>query len=296
MKLVTFHANGRERLGAVHDGAIVELEPLAKAAGVSGEWFRSMVGLLQVGEPALSATRSLLQQHDLVASAQRFSFDNVRLLAPIPNPSKIVAIGLNYLDHCVEQGIEPPSAPLLFAKFPNSITGPYDPIVIPKEDPEVDYEVELAVVIGKRAKRVNESCALDYVAGYVVLNDVSARKWQFADKQWTRGKSCDTFAPMGPWLTTVDEVPSPESLALSTRVNGELLQDSSTKNLIFGVAKLVSYISASITLEPGDVIATGTPPGVGVFRKPQIYLKAGDIVEVQVEKLGTLRNKVIAEE
>ncbi len=292
MKLVTFKVDGHERLGTVYDGAIVDLQVLAVAAGSSRQWFDSMLEFLQAGEPALTFTRSLLQ-HDLLAAAVRLPFEGVGLAAPIPNPSKIVAIGLNYRDHCVEQGIEAPAAPLLFAKFPNSITGPYDSIVIPEGDPQVDYEVELGVVIGKRAKRVNENAALEHVAGYLVVNDVSAREWQFADKQWTRGKSCDTFAPMGPWLTTADEIPEPENLALSTRVNGELLQDSSTNNLIFGVSKLIAYISASITLEPGDVIATGTPPGVGVFRKPPLYLKPGDVVEVQVEKLGALRNRVV---
>ncbi|HWR15720.1 MAG TPA: fumarylacetoacetate hydrolase family protein [Terriglobales bacterium] len=295
MKLATFMADGPARLGVVLNDKIIDLAELASLGGLDGSRFTSMIEVLRTGE-ALDRARSLSQNTSLLGKIRGVRLDSVRLLSPVPNPGKIIAVGLNYLDHCVEQGIDPPAAPLLFAKFPNSVTGPYDPIIIPEEDPEVDYEVELGVVIGRRAKRVSEADALRYVAGYLVLNDVSARKWQFADKQWTRGKSCDTFAPMGPWLTTADEVPQPENLAVFTRVNGQTLQDSSTKNLIFGVSRLISYISASITLEPGDVIATGTPPGVGVFRKPPIYLKPGDVVETGIEKLGVLKNPVIAEQ
>jgi 2-keto-4-pentenoate hydratase/2-oxohepta-3-ene-1,7-dioic acid hydratase in catechol pathway len=294
MKLVTFIAEGRERLGAVRDGSILDLKDLADLACDSVP-VTSMLHLLAGGKDAMDRLNQLLQHHDLLLSARSFDINSVHLLAPVPKPGKIIAVGLNYRDHCTEQGIEPPTEPVLFPKFPNSVTGPYDPIVIPKEDPDVDYEVELGVVIGIRGRRVSKEVALGYVAGYLVLNDVSARKWQFADKQWARGKSCDTFAPMGPWLTTADEVPSPQKLAVATRLNGQLLQDSNTSNLIFGVASLISYISASITLEPGDVIATGTPPGVGVFRNPPIYLKPGDVVEVAIEGLGSLRNPVVAE-
>ena len=295
MKLVTFSESGRESLGVVRNGHVFGLASLAKAAGQDTNAFVSMLALLREGKVGLESARQLLKSDDLSRHVHASAIDQVHLCAPLPNPGKIVAVGLNYRDHCTEQGIEAPTAPLLFAKFPNSVTGPFDPIVIPEEDPEVDYEVELGVVIGTRAKRVAEDDALQYVAGYLVLNDVSARKWQFADKQWTRGKSCDTFCPMGPWLTTADEIREPGSLSVLTRVNGQVLQQSSTQNLIFGVAKLISYISASITLEPGDVIATGTPPGVGVFRNPPIYLKPGDVVETSIESLGTLRNPVLAE-
>jgi 2-keto-4-pentenoate hydratase/2-oxohepta-3-ene-1,7-dioic acid hydratase in catechol pathway len=199
---------------------------------------------------------------------------------------------LNYRDHSLEQGVQPPSAPLFFAKFPTSVTGPYDPIVLPAGDLQVDYEAELAVIIGRSAKAVPEARALEYVGGYTVLNDVSARKWQFADKQWVRGKSCDTFCPIGPWLTTRDDVLDPHHLDIATRVNGVTLQDSNTSKLIFRIPQLIAYISASITLEPGDIIATGTPEGVGVFRNPPIFLKAGDIVEIEIQDLGMLRNPV----
>jgi acylpyruvate hydrolase len=189
---------------------------------------------------------------------------------------------------------EPPKSPMIFAKFTTSLIGPGDSIVIPVGDPQVDYEAELAVIIGRKAKAVSASSALQYVAGYMPLNDVSARAWQFADKQWVRGKSCDTFCPVGPYLTTRDEVPDPHTLAISARVNGTTLQDSNTSKMIFKIPELIEFISASITLEPGDLIATGTPEGVGVFRTPPIFLKPGNVVEVEIEKLGVLRNPVVA--
>jgi 2-keto-4-pentenoate hydratase/2-oxohepta-3-ene-1,7-dioic acid hydratase in catechol pathway len=175
----------------------------------------------------------------------------------------------------------------------SSINGPDADVVIPGDDPQVDYEAELAALIGRQAKGVSEEEALDYVAGYMPLNDVSARRWQFADKQWVRGKSCDTFCPTGPWLTTADEVPDPHSLAIQMRVNGKTVQNSNTSNLIFRVPTLIAFISQAITLEPGDIIATGTPDGVGVFRKPPVFLKAGDVMEVDIEGLGTLRNRMV---
>ena len=213
----------------------------------------------------------------------------------MPRPGKIVAVGLNYRDHSIESGAkEPPKSPIIFAKFTTSITGPEDPIIIPAGDPHVDYEAELAVVIGRKVKAVSAEHALDYVAGYMPLNDVSARTWQFADKQWVRGKSCDTFCPTGPFLTTRDDVPDAHALSICTRVNGTTLQDSSTSKMIFRIPQLIEFISASITLEPGDIIATGTPEGVGAFRTPPIFLKLGDVVEVEIESLGVLRNAVVA--
>lgn len=166
-------------------------------------------------------------------------------------------------------------------------------MVIPPDDPQVDYEAELAVVIGRETKAVSEADALNYVAGYMPLNDVSARRWQFADKQWVRGKSCDTFCPTGPWLTTTDDVPDPHALAIRMRVNGTTVQNSNTFDLIFRIPALIQFISAAITLEPGDIIATGTPAGVGVFRKPPVFLKSGDVMEVEIEGLGVLRNRVV---
>lgn len=292
MRLVQFQVTNSEiRLGVVVGERVLELAVAAANAGAADTHFADMSCFLQGGEEALALARSLAEDAECQSGA--YPLAGVRLRAPVLRPGKIVAIGLNYRDHCLEQGIEPPSAPLIFAKFPTSIAGPYDPIVLPSEDAQVDYEAELGVVIGQNAKRLSASDAMDYVAGYLVLNDVSARRWQFSDRQWVRGKSCDTFCPIGPWLTSHDEVPDPHALRITTRVNGQTLQDSSTANLIFRIPELLQYITASITLEPGDIIATGTPVGVGYFRKPPIFLKAGDVVEVEIERLGMLRNPVV---
>ncbi len=291
MQLVQFQANtSKVLLGAVIGDRVLDLAAAARNAGENDAPLEDMLTLLEGEGPAVALARKL----DEGPSFEKFSlpFTGVALGPPIPRPGKIVAIGLNYHDHCVEQGIEPPSIPLIFAKFPTSVTGPYDPIVLPGDDAQVDYEAELGVVIGRKAKRVSAREAMDFVAGYLVLNDVSARKWQFSDKQWVRGKSCDTFCPIGPWLTTRDEISDPHALHISTRVNGQLLQDSSTSNLIFRIPELLAFITASITLEPGDIIATGTPVGVGCFRNPPIFLQPGDMVEIEIERLGKLRNPV----
>lgn len=291
MRLVTFETqHGDMRLGMLTPNGVLDLRPTAKNAGLPDEPFQEMNGFLQAGDSAMSLAEKL-------ASAAKpencLSLGEVRLRAPVPRPGKIIAIGLNYKDHFMETGLSRlPESPLIFAKFPTSICGPGDEIVIPAPDADVDFEAELAVVIGRRGKSISSRNALEYVAGYMPLNDVSARRWQFADKQWVRGKSCDTFCPIGPYLTTRNEVPDPHALAISTRVNGVIMQNSSTRKLIFGVPQLIEYISASITLEPGDIIATGTPEGVGAFRKPPVFLKAGDIVEVEIENLGILRNQV----
>jgi 2-keto-4-pentenoate hydratase/2-oxohepta-3-ene-1,7-dioic acid hydratase in catechol pathway len=218
----------------------------------------------------------------------------VVLHAPVPRPGKILCIGLNYRDHAAEQNAELPKRPLLFSKFVTCVQRPDGPIRIPRGSTQTDFEAELGVVIGRRAARVTAAAAMQHVLGYCNLHDVSARDFQFADGQWQRGKSCDTFAPFGPFLATTDEVPDPQRLRIQLRLNGKTMQDSNTNQLVFGVAQLIESISADITLEPGDVIATGTPPGVGCFRKPPIYLQPGDVCEVEVEGLGVLRNPVVA--
>ncbi|HEX7085216.1 MAG TPA: fumarylacetoacetate hydrolase family protein [Vicinamibacterales bacterium] len=223
------------------------------------------------------------------------SVDDVRLGPPVPRPGKVICIGLNYKDHAAESGMAVPESPVTFSKYPTAVIGPDRPIVLPSTSTQVDYEAELAVVIGRRAKHVPIERAWDCVLGYTNLNDVSARDMQFADKQWQRGKSCDTFAPMGPAIVTRDEVGDPHKLRVRLRLNGETMQDSSTEQLIFGVDYVVAFLSQTVTLEPGDVIATGTPPGVGFARKPPVFLKPGDVVEVEVEKLGVLRNPVVEE-
>ncbi len=210
----------------------------------------------------------------------------------ITRPGKIVCVGLNYRDHAEEGGLELPAAPLLFAKWPNTLIGDGDPIVLPPESTQVDYEAELGVVIGASARRVAERDALDHVEGYICLNDVTARDLQFGDGQWTRGKSPDTFCPVGPRLVAREEIDDPQALGIRCLLNGEAMQDSSTAQMIFSVAEIIAYVSQIITLEPGDLIATDTPAGVGVFRDPKVLLKDGDEVSVEIEGVGTLTNPV----
>ena len=213
---------------------------------------------------------------------------------PIERPQKIVCIGLNYRDHAEEQGTELPAAPLLFAKWTNTLIGPGEPIVIPPITKQVDYEAELGVVIGERVRGASAENALEAVAGFLCLNDVSARDLQFSDGQWVRGKSLDTFCPIGPEFVPAADVPDPQALAIRAVVNGEVLQDSHTSNMIFSVAEIVAHVSRSITLEPGDLIATGTPAGVGAFRDPPVWLEPGDEVTIEIEGLGALTNPVRA--
>jgi 5-carboxymethyl-2-hydroxymuconate isomerase len=226
-----------------------------------------------------------------IPETETIPVDSIRLLSPIARPGKIIAIGLNYMDHCREQNVKVPDHPMVFAKFVTSVIGPGDEIVWdPALTNQVDYEVELCVVIGKTARRVTPETALDYVFGYTVANDVSARDLQFSDRQWVRAKSLDTFCPIGPAIVTADQIPDPQALALRATVNGEVLQNSSTAVMIFGVRELVAYLSRAFTLEPGDLILTGTPDGVGVFHKPPRFLQNGDRVVVEVEGIGALEN------
>ncbi len=211
---------------------------------------------------------------------------------PIDRPEKIVCVGLNYRDHAEEQRTELPGAPLLFAKWPNTLIGAGEPIVIPPVTKQVDYEAELGVVIGERVRGASTETALEAVAGYLCLNDVSARDLQFSDGQWVRGESLDTFCPVGPHLVSADDMPDPQALAIRALVNGDVLQDSNTSNMIFSVAEIVAHVSQAITLEPGDLIATGTPAGVGAFRDPQIWLEPGDEVTIEIEGIGALTNPV----
>jgi 2-keto-4-pentenoate hydratase/2-oxohepta-3-ene-1,7-dioic acid hydratase in catechol pathway len=214
-------------------------------------------------------------------------------MIPIPRPGKIVCVGLNYKDHAEEQGVELPAAPLFFAKFTTSLIGPGEPIVIPPVVTKCDYEAELGVVLGATVSKVSRENALEAVAGYVVANDVSARDLQFADGQWTRGKSPDTFCPVGP-LVPATEVADPHALGIRARLNGEIVQDSTTANLIFGIDEVISYLSQTSTLEAGDLVLTGTPAGVGVFRTPQRLLQPGDEITIEIDSLGELTNPVVA--
>ncbi len=273
MRLVAYSLPGESQ---VRRGVVVQDDGIVEAPGD----FRAL------GPQDLAG----LVQYQTAPSTARLS--EVTLHAPVPNAGKILGIGLNYADHAQEFHLGIPSHPVLFAKFNNTLTGHGRVILNDGTSKAVDYEAELAFVIGKRAKKVSEAEALGYVAGYITANDVTARDIQHADTQWVHGKSLDTFCPLGPWLVTADEVPDPHNLAISCRVNGVTLQDSNTNQLIFKIPALVSYLSQGITLEPGDIVLTGTPSGIGYARNPKVLLKDGDVVEVEIEKVGLLQNTV----
>ena len=249
-------------------------------------------GLLSLGPEAQQRA-----WNSLYRGGVRHDPAHVRLLAPVPDPRKIICIGLNYRDHAAESGVPAPEEPVLFSKYPTALIGHGETIVLPSVSQEVDYEAELVVVIGRGGRHIPRERAFEHVGGYAVGHDVSARDWQLnkPGKQWMAGKTFDTFAPVGPELVTPDEVPDPHKLGIRLRLNGQTMQDSSTSQLIFGVDELIAYMSQVFTLEPGDLIFTGTPPGVGMARKPPVWLKPGDTVEVEIDHLGTLRNPVVAE-
>jgi 2-keto-4-pentenoate hydratase/2-oxohepta-3-ene-1,7-dioic acid hydratase in catechol pathway len=228
-------------------------------------------------------------------NAVRYPTDAVKLLPPIPDPPKIVCLGLNYRDHAAESGAPFPKEPILFSKYATALIGHGDPIVLPPVSKEVDFEAELVIVIGKQGRPTDPAKAREYVAGYTVGHDVSARDWQLRKdgKQWMVGKTFDTFAPTGPVLVTADEVPDPHNLSIRLRLNGQTMQDSNTREMIFKVGEVVAYLAQVFTLQPGDLIFTGTPPGVGMARKPPVFLKGGDVAEVEISGLGILRNPVV---
>jgi len=225
----------------------------------------------------------------------RFNLVSVQLLPPIPRPPKFICVGMNYRDHAREAGFEIPSIPTIFSKFSNVVIGPGAPIVLPKNSTRPDYEAEFAFVIGPGGRHIPAARALDHVFGYTIVNDVSARDHQTTTSQWLISKSFDTFAPMGPWIVTRDEIADPHALDLELEIGGEILQHSNTRELVFGVPALVEYISSVVTLEPGDIVATGTPAGVGFARKPPRYLRPGDEVIIRIQGIGELRNPVIEE-
>lgn len=306
MKFCSFSAAGKDRFGfQLREGEVVDLIEAAQALANSGNLPSEYVQYLKaadlkswlsLGRPAIDAARKIYDRAGSIeASPGIYKEKSIRFLPPITNPRKIIAIGLNYKDHAEEQNVPLPERPLMFAKFPTTLIGTGQEIRLPAISRQVDPEAELCVVLLENAKGVSEERARQAIAGYMVGNDVSARDLQFSDKQWVRGKSCDTFAPTGPFLATEDEVGDPHNLAIQLSVNGEVRQSSTTRNLIFNSYALVSFISQAITLEAGDIIFTGTPAGVGVFRKPPVFLKPGDVTEVTIEKIGTLRNPVVAD-
>ena len=283
MRLVTYDNGAGAEAGVLVEEHVVPVSALGAPA-------RSVRGLLEL----LDAAGLAALGERAAASDERLALESVRLLAPVPNPEKIICLGLNYRDHAEESGQEVPAAPLWFGKFANSLIGSGEEIVLPAAHPDyVDYEAELAVVIGRKANRVEEADALSYVAGAMPFNDVSARDLQLQNSLWTSGKAVDTFAPCGPALVTLDEAGDLGSLALRTRINGKVVQEGDTSNLICSVASAVAWLSRTITLAPGDIIATGTPAGVGA---PQgIFLRDGDTVEVEIDRLSVLANPVRAQ-
>lgn len=282
MKLIRFGQSGSEQCGVLlPDGRQIDVS--SSFPRYDEEFFASD-GIVRL--------RKWLETNDCTAPVVP---EGTRLGSPVARPSKIICIGLNYSDHAKESGMQVPSEPVVFFKSTTALTGPNDILVIPRDSEKTDWEVELAVVIGKKASYVSESDAADHIAGYLLHNDYSERAWQLErGGQWVKGKSADTFAPLGPWLATPEEIPDPHSLRLWLKVNGETKQDGNSSNLIFRIPFLISYLSNFMTLLPGDVISTGTPAGVGLGFKPPQYLKDGDVVELGIDGLGTQRQKVCA--
>jgi len=289
MKLVTYKPRGASaQFGAIVDDKVINL-----ADASNGALPNDMLAFLEMGEAGLKIAKKVATKK--AAADQGVAVADVKLLSPITNPNKVIAIGLNYIDHIKESNAAVPKIPIMFTKYTSSIVGNGDEV---RWDPtlseKVDWEVELAVVIGKSAYRVSEEDAFDYVVGYTVCNDVSARDLQTErGDQWIRGKSLDTFCPLGPCIVTKDEIKDPHNLKLKTTVNGKVMQDSNTKELLFKIPHLISYLSQAFTLQPGDVIITGTPPGVGMGMKPPVYLKDGDVMTVEIEGIGELTNSCV---
>ena len=284
MKLLSYQSDdGQSHLGALNGEHVINLHRAS-----AGELPDDMLGFLQQGDTAMESARLLVAKCEAEVAV-----DSVKLLAPIVNPQKIVAIGLNYMDHVREAGFEVPEFATMFCKYPSSIVGSEEEIRwSTKLTQQVDYEAELAVVIGTKARNVIAANAYDYIAGYMNCNDVSARDLQLRPgDQWLRGKCLDSFCPLGPWLVSSDEIPDPHALSIQCRVNGQLRQDSNTREIIHRIPQLIEYLSAAFTLQAGDVIITGTPHGVGAFRNPPLWLKHDDVVEVEIEGLGVLRNR-----
>ncbi|MFM7845096.1 MAG: fumarylacetoacetate hydrolase family protein [Planctomycetota bacterium] len=285
MRFVTYQSPSGPRVAGVREGGYVDLSATDPSLPTS------LKALLALGPVALERARAAIATGTLLPT------NSVRLLAPIPDPEKVICIGLNYADHAAESGQPIPPEPVVFNKFPTAVNAHLEPIVLPKVTDKVDYEAELVVVIGTGGRHIPRDQALRHVAGYCCGHDVSARDWQMQKPggQWLLGKTFDTFAPFGPELVTADEVGDAGNLWIRLRLDGVTLQDSSTKQLIHPIDHLVSYVSGICTLKPGDIIFTGTPPGVGAARKPPIFLRAGNVAEVEIERLGVLRNPIVSE-
>ena len=284
MKLATFTKDHGPELGVVLDTRIASISRAAPRLA------SDMISLITAWSERERDVRRIAEE-----GAYTFALDEVHLNAPIPRPGKIMAIGLNYADHIAESGAATPENQIWFSKMPTSVNGPFDPIVIARSGQSVDYEAELVAIIGRKGRHIAKSDAAKFVFGYCSGNDVSERTWQMRTPQWILGKSFDTHAPVGPWITTADEVGDPHALGIRCFVNGEKRQDSNTKNLVFNVFDQIEHLSQVMTLEPGDLIFTGTPGGVGAAMNPRRFLKDGDIVRVEIEKLGAIEAKCVAE-
>jgi 2-keto-4-pentenoate hydratase/2-oxohepta-3-ene-1,7-dioic acid hydratase in catechol pathway len=283
MRLITFEVEGRLSPGLLLDDVVLDLGP-------SG--YSSALEFIEGGAKSLAVAKQVLSNPP---ASIKFPLAAVRLRAPIPKPRKLICVGLNYRDHAAETGQEIPPVPTIFNKFATAVISPGDQIILPKVSKSPDYEAEFAFVIGQGGRNIPAERWQEHVFGYTIVNDVSARDYQRATSQWLMGKTFDTFAPMGPWIVTADEIADPHALDISMTINGEVLQNSNTRNLIFKIPDLISFLSSVFTLEPGDVISTGTPAGVGAARKPPRFLKAGDECVVRISEIGELRNPVIAE-
>ena len=284
MRYLTFQRPG----GLPEPGVLLE----DKVVALRGAGFHDLIGVLAGGSEGLATVENWIYQP---AAGHTVPLSEVTVLAPILRPSKLICVGLNYRDHAIESNMEMPKVPTLFCKFSSAIIGPGANIVLPKNSTQPDYEAEFAFVIGTGGRHIPAEKWKDHVFGYTLINDVCARDVQLATTQWMMGKTFDTFAPMGPYLVSADEVQDPHALDITMRINGEVLQSSNTRELIFKIPDLVAYISSIVTLEPGDVVSTGTPAGVGFARKPPRYLREGDDVIVRVDQIGELRNPVVAE-
>ena len=283
MKLATFTHAGTTRIGVVDGDDIVDL------AATSPDLPSDMLAFLEGGADALHVAR------EAIGAGSRLPLADVRLEAPIARPPKFLAVGLNYADHVAESGMDTPQNPTIFNKQSTCVTGPFDPVHVPRASHVLDYEGELGFVVGQRCRHVSRDDAADVIAGYLVVNDATVRDWQLRTPTWTMGKSFDTHGPIGPWIVTADEIRDPHQLRLRTWVNGDLRQDSNTKQLMFDCFALVEHFSTAFTLEPGDIVATGTPSGVGIAAKPPQLLKAGDVVRIEIEGIGQIENPVIDE-
>ncbi len=295
MHLVSYRPHAQEswRAGIEEKGLVIAGSAVYTSAGRHSEKLPTVRELLEAGPEALQVVFTNARHIFEAGNQELVPLDSIELGPPVPDPDKIVCLGLNYADHAAEANMAIPEVPVLFAKFRNSLTGPYGSIVLPRNSTAIDYEAELAVVIGKTCKDVAEKDALSYVAGYTIMNDVSARDLQMRTPQWTAGKVLDTFAPMGPGIVPATEIPDPQTLEVITRLNGQERQHSNTAKMIFSVAKAIEFISSIMTLVPGDIIATGTPSGVGFIQKPPIFMREGDLVEIEIERVGRIANKVV---